>query len=302
MKALYESLSAAAGHALWFDMVWQLLPFVIVLGALAQLLILMRGGRRISLILGYGFLYLPILVLIIFSFNEPERVAVWVGFTTKWYAHILGDGGRQLKDAALVSLQVGLISSSIAVVFGVMAALTLVRVRRFWGRQVFTGLIYAPLIMPEVITGLMLLVAFQLLLIDRGFWTVVLAHTTFAVAYVAVVVQARLQTFDRDLEAAARDLGAGPFMAFIKVTLPLIAPGVIGGWLLAFTLSLDDVVITQFTKGEGVNTAAVYTFSQVKTQTKTWVNAFSTLLIGVVAVGVFLSYLISQYGKPKAQK
>ena len=150
--------------------------------------------------------------------------------------------------------------------------------------------------MPEVITGLMLLLAFQLLFVDRGFWSLILAHSTFTIAYVAVVVQARLQTFDQDLEAAARDLGAGPLAAFFRVTLPLIAPGVLGGWLLAFTLSLDDVVITQFTSGAGVNTAAVYTFGQVKTQTKTWVNAFSTLMIGVVATGVFVSYLISTYG------
>ncbi len=299
MSALFDRLSAAAGHALWFEVVWQLLPVVLVLAVVAQALVLAKRGATLALILGYGFLYLPILVLILFSFNEPERVAVWTGFTTKWYAYLFNDGGRQLKETAWVSLQVGLLSSTIAVVFGLMAALTLVRVRRFWGRHVFTGLVYAPLIMPEVITGLMLLIAFQLLFIDRGFWTVVLAHTTFAVAYVAVVVQARLQSFDGELEAAARDLGAGPLSTFMRVTLPLIAPGVIGGWLLAFTLSLDDVVITQFTKGEGVNTAAVYTFSQVKTQTKTWVNAFSTLIIGVVATGVFLSYLIGQYGLQK---
>ena len=300
MSELYQTLSQWSGQALWTEVIWQILPLMLVLTVVAQFLLIMRGGARISLILGYAFLYLPIIVLVVFSFNEAERVAVWTGFTTRWYAHIFGDGGRELKETALTSLQIALISSSIAAVFGVMAALVLVRIRKFWGRNVFAGLIYAPLIMPEVITGLMLLVAFQLLFIDRGFMTVILAHTTFAIAYVGVVVQARLQTFDRDLEAAARDLGAGPLSTFMRITLPLIAPGVIGGWLLAFTLSLDDVVITQFTKGEGVNTAAVYTFSQVKTQTKTWVNAFSTLIIGLVATGVFLSYLISQYGRPKS--
>lgn len=299
MRNVFDSLSAWAGHGLWFDVVWQLTPAVIFLALTAQGLVLWRRGNALSLTFGYSFLYLPILVLIVFSFNEPERVAVWTGFTTKWYSYLFNDGGRQLKETAFVSLRVGLLSSTIAVVFGVMAALVLARVRRFWGRNIFTGLMYAPLIMPEVITGLMLLIAFQVLFVDRGFWTVVLAHTTFAVAYVSVVVQARLQSFDGELESAARDLGAGPVMAFFRVTLPLIAPGVIGGWLLAFTLSLDDVVITQFTKGEGVNTAAVYTFSQVKTQTKTWVNAFSTLIIGVVATGVFVSYLITQYGIKK---
>ena len=300
MNTLYQTLSAMTGNALWFNIIWQLLPVIVILALGAQALLIMRGGRRVSLLLGYTFLYLPIAVLVAFSFNEPERVAVWAGFTTKWYGHIFSDGGRQLKETVITSVWVALLSSTIAVVFGVMSALSLVRVRRFWGRQVFAGLMYAPLIMPDVITGLMLLVSFQLLFVDRGFWTVVLAHTTFAIAYVAVVVQARLQTFDRDLEAAARDLGAGPLTTFFQVTLPLVAPGIIGGWLLAFTLSLDDVVIAQFTKGEGVNTAAVYTFSQVKTQTKTWVNAFSTLVIGVVATGVFISYLISRYGTPKS--
>lgn len=290
MSALFD--------ALWWDVTWQLLPVVLVLFLMAQGLVVWRRGATPSLILGYAFLYLPIIALVVLSFNANERSAVWAGFTTEYYADLLGPKARDLRRAAWTSLRVAAASSTIAVVFGVMAALVLVRVRRFWGRQVFTGLIYAPLIMPEVITGLMLLVAFQLLFIDRGFWTVVLAHTTFAIAYVAVVVQARLASFDQDLEAAARDLGAGPREAFFRVTLPLIAPGVIGGWLLAFTLSLDDVVITQFTSGAGTNTAAVYTFGQVKTQTKTWVNAFSTLVIGVVATGVFLSYLISNFRRP----
>jgi len=284
---------------LWWDVARQMLPVVLVLAALAQALVIWRRGGSAALILGYLFLYLPIIALVVLSFNANERSSVWAGFTFQFYGDLFDGTTRDLRKAAWTSLRVGLASSFIGVVLGVCAALTLDRYRRFWGRNVFSGLIFTPLIMPEVITGLMLLVAFQLLFVDRGFWTVVLAHTTFAVAYVAVVVQTRLQSFDRDMEAAARDLGAGPLAAFFKVTLPIIAPGVIGGWLLAFTLSLDDVVITQFTSGAGVNTAANYTFSQVKTQTKTWVNAFSTLVIGVVALGVFVSYLISTYGTPK---
>ena len=281
---------------LGWDVIQVMLPLVLALGFFAQILVISRRGATVSLVLGYAFLYLPIIALIVLSFNANERSSVWGGFTTEFYGDLFGPKTRDLRFAAWTSVRVGLIASSIGVVLGVLAALVLVRIRRFWGRQVFTGLIYAPLIMPEVITGLMLLVAFQLLFVDRGFWSLILAHSTFTVAYVAVVVQARLQTFDADLEAAARDLGAGPITAFFRVTLPLIAPGVIGGWLLAFTLSLDDVVITQFTSGAGVNTAAVYTFGQVKTQTKTWVNAFSTLMIGIVATGVFISYLISTYG------
>ena len=197
-----------------------------------------------SLTLGFAFLYLPMLVLIFYSFNASKLVTVWAGFSTKWYGTLFQN--EAFLDAAWVTIKVAVISSSIATVLGTMAAYVLVRGGRFFGRTLFSGMIYAPLVMPEVITGLSLLLLFIGIGLDRGVLTIVLAHTTFSMCYVSVVVSSRLVSFDRSLEEAALDLGSTPWEAFRLVTLPIIAPAVISGWLLAFTLSLDDLVIASF--------------------------------------------------------
>lgn len=207
-----------------------------------------------SLTLGFAFLYIPILLLVIYSFNESKLVTVWGGWSTKWYASLLDN--TALKEAAWVTLRVAFISATIATVLGTLAAITLVRMGRFPGRTLFSGMIFAPLVMPEVITGLSLLLLFVALNIDRGFWTITLAHITFTMCYAAVVVQARLQDFDKSVEEAAMDLGATPVNTFFQVTLPIIAPSVISAWLLAFTLSLDDLVVASFTTGAGRHDAA----------------------------------------------
>ena len=183
-----------------------------------------------SLVLGFAFLYIPILILIIYSFNASKLVTVWAGFSTQWYARAFANEG--LVNAAWVTLRVGLVSASIATVLGTLAALALVRYRRFRGRFLFSGMIYAPLVMPEVITGLSLLLLFVAIGMDRGITTVILAHITFSMCFVAVVVQSRLISFDRSLEEAALDLGATPTRAFFQVTLPIIAPAIFAGWMI----------------------------------------------------------------------
>ena len=237
-----------------------------------------------SLVFGFAFLYLPILLLVLFSFNESRLVTVWGGFSTRWYAALLQN--QAMLDAAWVTLRVALLSATAATLLGTLAAIVLVRRGRFAGRTLFTGMVYAPLVMPEVITGLSLLLLFVAVGMDRGFWTVTLAHTTFAMCFVAVVVQSRLVTFDRSLEEAALDLGAPPIKAFLLVTLPLIFPAVAAGWMLAFTLSLDDLVIASFTSGPGSTTLPMRIYSQVRLGVTPEINAISTILIGLVAVGV----------------
>ncbi|MEO0390574.1 MAG: ABC transporter permease subunit [Pseudomonadota bacterium] len=246
----------------------------------------------VSLTLGFAFLYLPMLILVIFSFNESRLVTVWAGFSTKWYGELLRN--EEMLDAALVTLQVALVSSTIATVLGTMAAYTLVRAGRFTGRTLFSGMIYAPLVMPEVITGLSLLLLFIGIGLDRGIMTIVLAHTTFAMCYVSVVVSSRLVSFDRSLEEAALDLGATPFQAFRLVTLPIIAPAVIAGWLLAFTLSLDDLVIASFTAGPGATTLPIKIWSSVRLGVSPEINALSTILIGLVTIGVIAASLATK--------
>src|SRR5690606_38087997 len=194
----------------------------------------------VSIVLGFAFLYLPIVLLVIFSFNESRLVTVWGGFSTKWYVSLFSNQG--LIDAAWVTARVALISASVATVLGTMAAIVLTRYTRFHGRILFSGMVFAPLVMPEVITGLSLLLLFVAIGLDRGFLTVTLAHITFSMCFVAVVVQSRLVTFDRSLEEAAMDLGAPPVKTFFQITLPVIMPAVVSGWMLAFTLSLDDLV------------------------------------------------------------
>ena len=232
----------------------------------------------VSIVLGFAFLYLPIVLLVIFSFNESKLVTVWGGFSTKWYGELFRNQG--LMDAAWVTLRVGLISATVATVLGTLAALTLTRYTRFRGRILFSGMVFAPLVMPEVITGLSLLLLFVAIGLDRGFLTVTLAHITFSMCFVAVVVQSRLMTFDRSLEEAAMDLGAPPVKTFFQVTLPVIAPAIVSGWMLAFTLSLDDLVIASFASGPGATTLPMKIYSQVRLGVTPEINAACTLMIG----------------------
>lgn len=246
----------------------------------------------IALTLGFAFLYLPILLLVLFSFNDSRLVTVWGGFSLKWYASLLEN--RQLLEAAWVTLRIAFLSATLALVLGTLAAITLVRLGRFRGRILFSGMVYAPLVMPEVITGLSLLLLFVSLGWDRGFWTVVIAHTTFATAYVAVVVQSRLLSFDLMLEEAAMDLGAPPLKTFFVITLPVIAPALISGWLLAFTLSLDDLVVASFTTGPGATTLPMRIYSQVRLGVTPEINAISTILIALVTLGVIGASIIQK--------
>lgn len=245
-----------------------------------------------SLTLGFAFLYLPILLLVVYSFNESKLVTVWAGFSTKWYGELLRN--EAMLDAAWVTLRVAFLTACLATVLGTIAAYVLVRSGRFVGRTLFSGMIYAPLVMPEVITGLSLLLLFIAIDFDRGLFTVVIAHTTFAMCYVAVVVSSRLVSFDRSLEEAALDLGCTPLDAFFSVTLPVIAPSVIAGWLLAFTLSLDDLVIASFTTGPGATTLPIKIYSAVRLGVSPEINALSTILISIVAVGVITASLLEK--------
>lgn len=244
-----------------------------------------------SVVLGLAFLYAPIVILVVYSFNASRLVTVWGGFSTRWYAALFQDA--QMLDAVWVTLRVGVISATLATIVGALAAVALVR-GRFGGRTALAGGIYATLVMPEVILGLSLLLLFVSLGLPRGFWTVTLSHATLALAYATVVIQARLASFDRNLEEAAQDLGCPPWKAFVLVTLPGIAPAVAGAWMLAFTLSLDDLVIASFTSGPGATTLPMRLYSQVRLGVDPKINAVSTLLIGLVATGVIAAYLVQQ--------
>ncbi|WP_299755110.1 ABC transporter permease subunit [uncultured Boseongicola sp.] len=246
----------------------------------------------VSLTLGFAFLYIPMLILVIYSFNESKLVTVWAGFSTKWYGELLQNDA--MIDAAWVTMKVAFFSSTLATVLGTMAAYVLVRRGRFYGRTVFSGMIYAPLVMPEVITGLSLLLLFIAIGMDRGVLTIVLAHTTFSMCYVSVVVSSRLISFDDSLEEAALDLGASKFEAFRLVTLPIIAPAVISGWLLAFTLSLDDLVIASFAAGPSSTTLPIKIFSSVRLGVSPEINALSTIIIAIVTVGVLTASIVSK--------
>ena len=245
-----------------------------------------------SITLGFAFLYMPMIILVIYSFNASKLVTVWAGFSTKWYGELLQDSA--FLDAVWVTVKVAVMSSSLATILGTMAAYVIVRSGRFAGRTLFSGMIYAPLVMPEVITGLSLLLLFIGIGMDRGVFTIVLAHTTFAMCYVSVVVSSRLVSFDQSLEEAALDLGCSPWQAFRLVTLPIIAPAVISGWLLAFTLSLDDLVIASFTAGPSATTLPMKIWSSVRLGVSPKINALSTLMIAVVTIGVITASLVSK--------
>lgn len=246
----------------------------------------------VSLVLGFAFLYLPIVLLVIYSFNESRLVTVWAGFSTKWYVSLFSN--QSFIDAAWVTIRVGLISATVATVLGTLGALALNRYTKFRGRLLFSAMIYAPLVMPEVITGLSLLLLFVAIGMDRGIWTVTLAHITFSMCFVAVVIQSRLVSFDRSLEEAAMDLGATPVTTFFKVTLPVILPAVVSGWMLAFTLSLDDLVISSFTSGPGATTLPMRIYSQVRLGVTPEINAACTMLIAIVAVGVIIASIVNK--------
>lgn len=257
------------------------------------------------LLFGYAFLYVPIFILIAFSFNKSRLVTIWDGFSFKWYQSLFHN--EQLLKAAWVSLKVATLSASFALILGTLAALGLVRLGRFKGRTFFSGLIMAPLVMPEVITGLSLLILFVSLKQvmgwpeTRGVLTITIAHTTLAMAYVTSLVQARLSGFDNTLIEAALDLGARPFKSFFMITLPLIAPGLGAGWLLAFALSLDDLVIASFVSGPGATTLPMVIFSSVKLGVTPQINALATLIVIFVSIGVSLSgWLIFRKSKEKS--
>ncbi|MFD2741237.1 ABC transporter permease [Sulfitobacter aestuarii] len=253
-----------------------------------------------SLTLGFVFLYLPMVILIIYSFNASKLVTVWAGFSTRWYGALFQN--EAFLNAAWVTLKVAVASSTLATMLGTMAAYVLVRGGRFLGRTLFSGMIYAPLVMPEVITGLSLLLLFIGIGLDRGILTIVLAHTTFSMCYVSVVVSSRLVSFDRSLEEAALDLGCSPWDAFRLVTLPIIAPAVISGWLLAFTLSLDDLVIASFTAGPSATTLPIRIFSAVRLGVSPEINALSTIMISIVTIGVISASLISKRNSLRLRK
>jgi len=246
----------------------------------------------VSVALGLAFLYLPIVILVIYSFNASRLVGIWGGWSTRWYAALLAD--QDMLDSAWISLRIGALSATAATVLGTLGAIALVRGGGFRTRVLFSAMIYAPLVMPEVITGLSLLLLFVALDVDRGFWTITLSHTTLTMCFVTVVVQARLLDFDTALEEAAMDLGCPPLKTFLTVTLPLIAPAIAAGWMLAFTLSLDDLVIASFTTGPGATTLPIRIYSEVRLGVKPEINAVCTIMIALVAVVVVAASLISK--------
>lgn len=244
----------------------------------------MTWVTRGAMVAGLAFLYAPILVLIGYSFNASPLVTVWGGFSTQWYGALLADA--PLLASAWVSLKVAILTSLIAMVLGTLAALVLERQRRFRGRALFTGLVLGPMVMPEVMIGLSLLLMFIGIGLDRSLLTIVIAHATFCTGFVAVVVAARLRGLDRSLEEAAADLGAPPMRVLTTITLPLLAPAIVAGALLAFTLSLDDLVIASFVSGPGSTTLPMRLYSRVRLGVNPEINAASTLLVGLVSLAV----------------
>ena len=245
----------------------------------------------------YAFLYVPIISVIIYSFNDSRLVTLWGGWSLRWYRSLLEDDA--IMSAAWLSLQIAVVSASVAVVFGTLAGLALNRLGSFRGRTLLTGMITSPLVMPEIITGISLLFLFITLSEwigwpgTRGATTITIAHITFSMAYVAVVVRSRLSDMDQSLEEAAMDLGGRPLAVFFDITVPTIAPAMISGWLLSFTLSLDDVVIASFVSGPGATTLPMLIFSKVRLGVTPDINALASIIILLVAAGVMLAALIN---------
>jgi putrescine transport system permease protein len=252
-----------------------------------------------SLALGLAFLYLPIVILVIYSFNASRLVTVWGGWSLRWYVEFFNDSA--MLEATWMSLRVGAVSATIATLLGTLAAVALSRGELFKGRTLFSGMLYAPLVMPEVITGLSLLLLFVALNVERGFWTVTIAHTTLTMCFVTVVVQSRLRVLDRSLEEAAMDLGCAPARAFVAVTLPLIWPAIAAGWMLAFILSLDDLVIASFTTGPGSATLPIRIYSEVRLGVKPEINAICTLFIGLIAALIVIASLASKLSSDQGE-
>lgn len=259
-----------------------------------------RNSRFITSMLafGYAFLYIPLVLVVVYSFNDSRIATVWGGFSTRWYGELLRN--EQVLDAAFLSLRIAFTSATFATILGTMAGLALARFSRFRGRTLFTGMITSPMVMPEVITGLSLLLFFVTLQQltgwpgQRGFSTITIAHTTFSMAYVAIIVQSRLSGMDESLEEAAMDLGGRPLRVVFDITLPLIAPAMVAGWLLAFTLSLDDLVIASFVSGPGSSTLPMYIFSKVKLGVSPDINALATLIIAFISAGVLVAWLVTR--------
>lgn len=253
---------------------------------------------KLMLVLGFAFLYIPLIVLVIYSFNESRLVTVWGGFSTKWYSKLLEND--QILEAAWLSLRIAVTSSFAAVVLGTLAGYALARIKRFRGSTLFAGMVSAPMVMPDVITGLsMLLLIIQVQgmmqgilghseWLDRGFFTIFLGHTTLCMAYITVVIRARLSELDQSLEEAAMDLGARPLKIFFVITLPLIIPAIASGFLLGVTLSLDDLVITSFLSGPGSSTLPQVIFSKIKLGLDPQMNVLATFIIAIVGTIVLI--------------
>jgi len=258
----------------------------------------MNTGKRSAFLItttcfGIAFLYVPMILLVIYSFNKSKIVPVWGGFSTKWYGVLFES--EEVWEAVALSLKIAAVNACFATILGTLAGLALVRFGSFKGRTLFSGMISAPLVMPEVITGLSLLLLFITLNeffgwpSERGFTTITIAHITFSMAYVAVIIQSRLAGMAQDLEEAAQDLGAKPLRVLTDITLPLLTPGMMAGWLLAFTLSLDDLIIASFVSGPGAVTMPMLIYSRVRLGLRPDINALATIIILVVAIGVLLA-------------
>ena len=248
------------------------------------------------MVFGYAFLYLPILTLMVFSFNAGSHVSVWEGFSLRWYGALFHN--TAILDATLLSLRIAVCAATVSVTIGVVGGFVLARYRHFRGRSFLNSLVTAPLVMPDVMTGLALLLMFVFMAkhmgwpLTRGGVTIALGHITIAIAYVLVIVRSRLLELDPHIEEAALDLGARPFHVFIFVTLPMIAPAIAAGWLLAFTLSLDDVILASFLSGPGATTLPMMIFSSVRFGVTPEINALATLIVCLVAIGVIISGIV----------
>lgn len=249
-----------------------------------------------TLCFGFAFLYIPIIVMIAWSFNDSKLMSVWSGFSLRWYSALWQN--EQIIDGVLLSLRIAFVSATFATLLGTLAALAMTRAGRFRGRTVFSGMLAAPLVMPEVITGISLLMLFVSLqeLVGwpggRGANTITIAHITFSLAYVAILVQSRLAAMDQSMEEAAMDLGCSPMRVTFDITLPLIAPAMLSGWLLAFTLSLDDLVIASFVSGPESSTLPMIIYSKVKLGITPDINALATIIVGLVGAGVIVASIV----------
>jgi putrescine transport system permease protein len=252
---------------------------------------------------GFAFFYIPILSMIVYSFNSSRLATVWGGFSTRWYVSLLSND--QVIDALILSLKIALVSATIATILGTMAGIALARFTKFRGRILFSGLVVAPLVMPEVITGISMLIFF-ILMADwigwpgaRGFTTITLAHITFSMVFVTTIVQARMLQADRAIEEAAMDLGSRPWQVMFDITLPVISPAIVSGWLLAFTISLDDVVISSFVTGPGNTTLPLLVWSKVRLGVTPDINALATLMVLTVGIGVIAAGIILNRSEKK---